>query len=97
MVLKPMDGINYLTSTGAEVLPSTVCFSIDTSWVLVLVGKNHGLQMVGAENLGFLKLQKKKSPRNMEKPGSRFEVPPITYICRFESSLVSKIGGFFLE
>ena len=35
----PGIGINYLTSTGAEVLPSTVCFSIDTSWVLVLVGK----------------------------------------------------------
>ena len=29
------------------------------------------------------------------KTGSRFEVPPITYICLFESSLVSKIGCFF--
>ena len=31
------------------------------------------------------------------KTGSRFEVPPITYICLFESSLVSKIGCFFWE
>lgn len=54
--------------------------------------------IVGAENLGFLKLPKKKAPATWKKPGpvSRFHRLHI-YICRFESSWVSKIGGFFLE